>query len=330
MQIFEQESDNKVLKELHIFKKLYPTGVVVIYWPTATGKSSLSLRLATHFQIHKDKTIGNIEVISADSRQVYRFMDIGTDKVSWDLRTKVPHHLIDIIEPDADYTAHQWQQDTKKICSDILSRWNLPIIVWGTWLYIDTIYKNFNLPADVKPNRARRHELEQLNNQSPGYARNILHRIDPDTAIELHPSNIRYIIRAIEIYETTGIPKSIIAQEHPVEHPLLMISLSRSIEQTNTLIKTRVIEMINQWLIEEVKSLLSKWYSSELQSMNGIGYRQTVAWLRENSNDKNLLIDSISLATTQFSKRQRTRFRRYKKDAQEHPKYQVRYLDIDL
>ena len=235
-------------------RERHPDLVVIIYGPTATGKSGLSLRLADLFAKEK---IG-LEIISADSRQVYRYMDIGTDKISQEDRDRIPHYGIDVVNPDEEYTAHQRQQDTKKWLSDILGSENIPVIVGGTGLYIDTIYKNFNLPQDVKANRERRAELDELELQDPGYLRNYLHEIDPDTAVEFHPKNTRYIIRAIEIYEQTGIPKSIIAQEHPVDQPLLMISLNRNRDITTQFIRTRVEEMINRGLIIEVQSLLSQ------------------------------------------------------------------------
>jgi tRNA dimethylallyltransferase len=342
---------------------------VIIYWPTATGKSWLSLRLADLFT--KDSWSspewqGKVEIISADSRQVYRYMDIGTDKISQVDRDRIPHHLIDIINPDGEYTAHQRQQDTKKLISDIHQRGNIPMIVWGTGLYIDTIYKNFSLPPDIKANRKRREEIEAFDKVSPGYARDLLNQIDPDTAAEFHPANIRYIIRAIEIYEQTGIPKSVLAQEHPVDQPILMISLTRDTETANTLIRKRVQEMLENWLIEEVQWLLEKGYSSDLQSMNGIGYRQTVEWLLRHPallhevakrsaltcvaketeskdlpqqtgslvprDDANLidLINSIALASVQYAHRQRTRFRRYKKDSLNSPKENVFYMEIEM
>lgn len=329
--------EQQLFEQIVSLRQQYPDLVVVIYWPTATGKSWLSLRLADVFAKHNQW----VEIISADSRQVYKYMDIGTDKISQADRNKIVHYGIDVIEPDGVYTAHQRQQDTKKQISDIQSRWCIPFIVGGTGLYIDTIYKNFNLPQDVKANRERRAELDMLEQREPWYCRNLLNSFDPDTAAEFHPKNTRYIQRAIEIYEQTGIPKSILAREHPVDHPLLMISLTRDSEAANRLIHHRVEEMIERWLIGEVQCLLDKWYSPDLQSMNGIGYRQTVEWLKvegwrlkvgelyEPYNFKDL-INSISLASVQYAKRQRTRFRRYEKDALENPKDNVIYMKIEL
>lgn len=144
-------------------RETHPDLVVIIYGPTATGKSGLSLRLADLFA----KENAGVEIISADSRQVYKYMDIGTDKISKEDRERVPHFGIDLVNPDGEYSAHQRQQDTKKRISDIHGRGNLPVIVGGTGLYIDTIYKNFNLPQDVKANRERRAELDALEEKDP-------------------------------------------------------------------------------------------------------------------------------------------------------------------
>lgn len=353
--------EQQIFEQIQLLRAQYPDLVVVIYGPTATGKSWLSLRLADLFA-NLSLTRGNegvkVEIISADSRQVYRYMDIGTDKISQVDRERVPHYGIDLVDPDEEYTAHRRQQDTKKWISDIQSRGNLPIIVWGTGLYIDTIYKNFSLPPDVKANRERRSELDEFEQRQPWYCRNFLNTFDPDTAAEFHPKNTRYIQRAIEIYEQTGIPKSVLVRENPVDHPLLMISLTRDSDVANILIHRRVEEMIERGLVQEVQWLLERWYSPALQSMNGIGYRQTVDWLTPSlsrrvgedqihewfpsipppgyffqgtlTKGEETLITSITLATVQYAKRQRTRFRRYQKDALESPKENVIYMEIEL
>lgn len=331
----DKNTDIALYDKILDFKNRYPDGVIIIYGPTATGKSSLSLRLADSFAKNWQK----VEIISADSRQVYKYMDIGTDKISLEDRQKVQHHIIDIINPDGEYTANQRQQDTKKLCSDIIARGNIPMIVGWTGLYIDTIYKNFSLPPEVKANRERRTEIEERNKKEPWYARNLLHANDPDTASEFHPANIRYIIRAIEIFEQTGIPKSVLAKEHPVDKPLLMISLRRPTEIANKLISRRVEQMIEQGLVDEVKSLLQRWYSPNLQSMSGIGYRQTIEvlgdkfWVLSKEELKtynSTLITSITLASVQYAQKQRTWFRRYEKDALNAPKDRVEYIQVDL
>lgn len=340
--------EQQLFEQITELRQKHPDLVVIIYWPTATGKSGLSLRLADLFATQNQW----VEIISADSRQVYKDMTIGTDKISEADRERVPHYSIDLIDPDGKYTAHQRQTDTKKRISDIQSRGHIPFIVGGTGLYIDTIYKNFSLPPDVQANRERRAALDDLEQKQPWYCRALLNSFDPVTAAEFHPKNTRYIQRAIEIYEQTGIPKSVLVQENPVDHPLLMISLTRDVETANQLIHTRVEEMIERGLIAEVQWLLDRGYNPDLQAMNGIGYRQTVEWLLRHpewseTESKDLvynrippqgrddaifttLINSITLASVQYAKRQRTRFRRYEKDAREHPKDSVFYMQIDM
>jgi tRNA A37 N6-isopentenylltransferase MiaA len=155
--------EQSIIDEIVTLRASHPDLIVIIYGPTATGKSGLSLRLADLFS----KQNQGVEIISADSRQVYRSMDIGTDKISREDRQRVPHYAIDIIDPDDEYTAHQRQTDTRKWCTDILGRGDIPMIVGGTGLYIDTVYKNFSLPPDVKADRKRRTELDRLEAENP-------------------------------------------------------------------------------------------------------------------------------------------------------------------
>ena len=175
------------------FKDKNPDRVVIIWWATATGKSRLSVELSDFF---------DMEVISSDSRQIFRKMDIGTDKISKEIREKIPHHQIDIVDPDQTYTAGEWKDDVDKEVDDILSRWKFPFIVWWTGLYIDTIYKNFSMP-ECAPDYALRNELEKKEAEEPWYVHKELTRIDPEEAAKLHPNSTRYIIRALEIYYKT-------------------------------------------------------------------------------------------------------------------------------
>lgn len=158
MQDLESFLMKNLLPLLMTYKNNSPDTVFIIYGPTATGKTSLSLILADFL---------NAEIISADSRQIYTGMNIGTDKVDADSRQKISHWGIDIIPPDQLYTARQWQTDAKQRVADIQSRNRTAMIVGGTGLYIDTIYRNMSMPPDVPPQRERRYELEALEQQQP-------------------------------------------------------------------------------------------------------------------------------------------------------------------
>lgn len=143
-----------------------------------------------------------MEVISSDSRQIFRGMDIGTDKIPADIRGKIPHHQIDIVNPDENYTAGQRKESADKQMDAILSRRKVPFIVGGTGLYIDTIYKNFSMP-ECPPDPILRAELEQKEVEESGFLHRELSRIDPEEAQKLHPNSTRYLIRALEIYHKT-------------------------------------------------------------------------------------------------------------------------------
>ena len=216
------------------FHQNNPQGVVIIRGATATGKSALSIELAEKFPV---------EIISADSRQIFRDMNIGTDKVSKEVREKVAHHQIDIIDPDGFYTAGQWKADVQKLIPEIQSRGNIPLIVGGTGLYIDTIYKNFLMP-EVEPDFPLREKWYAEEEAEPGILRQRLHKVDPEEAAKHHPNSTRYIVRALEIFEKTGVMKSDSATEQPVQRPLLMIGLWREKEDTNRRINARIKEML--------------------------------------------------------------------------------------
>jgi len=255
-----------------------------------------------------------VEIIWADSRQLFCGMDIGTDKISKEIREKIPHHQVDIITPDQHYTAGQRQNDTEKIIAEIQSRWHIPLIVGWTGLYIDTIYKNFSMP-ELPPNPSLREELYAKEAAKPWCLRNELFRIDPMEANKHHMNSLRYIIRALEIYYTSGKTKTESFTANPPKWPILMIWLRRSKEETNKRINKRIHEMFDEWLVEEVQWLLDQWYNPDLQSMQGIGYKEVVQYIHKEIN-KDKCEELMKRNTHYLAKKQRTRFRRYIADAQ--------------
>ncbi len=305
--------------DIENFLQQYPHGIVVFWWATATGKSNLSIEFArTHA----------CEIISSDSRQVFRHMNIGTDKISEEILKEIPHHQIDIVEPDWFYTAWTWKKDVCALIPAIQARWKLPLIVWGTGLYIDTLYKNYSVP-EVSADFELRAKRDQEELEEPWILRKRLHAIDPTEALKHHPNSSRYIIRALEIHEKTGLTKTDAAKEQPVQWPMLMIGLWRNREDTNKRIASRVGTMIDSWLIDEVKWLLAQWYTPELQAMQGIWYKETISYLAwELSRER--LEEQIIIHTQQYAKRQRTRFRRYIDDAKNNPKQGVVYKVYEL
>ena len=297
-----------------------PNWIVIIRWATATGKSRLSVELSKFF---------DVEIISSDSRQIFREMNIWTDKVSQEILDKIPHHQINIVNPDESYTAWQWQKDVKKQIKEIQSRWKLPMIVWGTGLYIDTIYKNFQMP-EIWPDFEFRKKMFDLEEKNPWFLHNELEMIDPEEAKKIHPKSTRYLVRALEIFHSSGKTKTESFLEKEVDQPILMIWIRREKDETNKLINTRIKEMIKSGLVDEVKWLLNKWFAPTLQSMQGIWYKEVI-WYLEWKYDINEMEKLLQQNTQRLAKRQRTRFRRYIADEKENPKknvtYKVWYLD---
>lgn len=292
----------------------YPQGVVVLWWATTTWKTALSLALSEFF---------SCEIISADSRQVYIGMDIGTDKVSPADQERVPHHGLDLVTPEVTYTAGQRKSMVEEVVPKIHARGALPVIVWGTWLYIDMIYKNFSLP-NIPPQNALREELYAREAAEPGWLHQELQRLDPDEAYKHHPNSLPYLVRALEICLVTGEKKSDIVREQPVARPLLMYGLWREKEATNRRINKRIVDMIDLGLIDEVRGLLDAGYGADAVAMQGIGYKEIVAYLMgEVSLDK--AIEQLKRNTHYLWKKQRTWMRRYLTDARVAPKDRVTY-----
>lgn len=301
------------------FKSQNNDGIVIIRWATATGKSRLSVELSEFF---------DIEVISSDSRQIFRKMDIGTDKISTEIRKKIPHHQIDIVDPDETYTAGQWKEDADHQVDEILAREKFPFIVGGTGLYIDIIYKNFSLP-ECPPDYVLRSELEEKEKQNPWFLHYELSKIDPEEAGKLHPNSTRYLIRALEIYKKTWITKTAGYIQQAVRHPILMLGLRRDKETTNHLINARIKEMFKNWLIEEVDHLLKEGYPPTLQSMQGIGYKEVIGYLQGQYNYEKME-EFLKRNTHHLAKKQRTWFRRYIAEGKQAPKAWVDYKVWEL
>ena len=301
------------------FLENFSDWTIIIRWATATWKSKLSLLLSDFFPV---------EIISADSRQIFRGMDIWTDKVPLEYREKIPHYQIDIVNPDETYTAWQRKYDVENEVEEILSHKKHPIIVWWTWLYIDTIYKNFQMP-ECAPNYEYRKQLQEKEDSESWYVYKLLQEIDPEEASKLHPNATRYIIRALEIYHETWKTKTELFLHQQVKHPLLMLWLWREKEETNMRINARIKEMLKIWLVDEVKWLLDKWYSSDLQSMQWIGYKEVVEYIQW-EYDYDTMEEFLRKNTHYLAKKQRTRFRRYIAEWIQSPRdnvqYKVRYL----
>jgi len=310
----------KELKDkIEEFLEKNPNGVVFFVWPTASWKTQLSL-----------DTINagiDAEIINSDSRQIYKYMDIWTDKVSKEIREEIPHHLMDIINPNELFTAWDWKKLALEKVEEIQKKWKIPFIVGWTGLYTDTIYKNYSLP-DAKPDFKFREKLYKQEEENSGILWEKLNEIDPKEASKLHPHSVRYIVRALEIYEKTGKPKSEVCYEQEVPFPILMVIKRAEKEVANPKINKRVKEMFENGLVEEVENLLKMWYTEKDQWMQGIGYKEVVPYIK-GEYDRGKAIELVKKNTHYYAKKQRTFFRRYIQDMRANPKKNVYYIFID-
>ena len=242
--------------------------LIVIIGPTATGKSQLALKLAQRF---------SAAIVSADSRQVYRLMDIGTAKPSPEELSLVSHHLIDIINPDEDFSLARYQKMTYQKIADIQQRGKLPFLVGGRGLYVWAVVEGWQIP-EVAPDLEFRQRLK--GRAAQGEADELyreLARIAPDAAGKIDSRNVRRVIRALEVAQS-GTARPQLKKVAPTFQTLI-IGLTAERKELYRRIDQRVDEMIGQGLVDEVKSLLDKGYTLDLPSMSGIGYKQICLYL---------------------------------------------------
>jgi len=240
--------------------------LIAILGPTAVGKSALALHLAQEWRG---------EIVSADSRQVYRGMDIGTAKPSAAEQQLVPHHLIDLVNPGEPFTLAEFQRLAYAAIARIHARGNLPLLVGGTGLYVRAVLEGLTIPR-VAPNLERRRELEHAE-AAVLYAR--LQQLDPRAAAKIDPRNKRRVIRALEVCESAGLPISELQKLNAPNYRVLRIGLTMPRAELYNRINARVDQMIASGLIDEVRALLAHGYSTHLPAMSGFGYRQIAAHL---------------------------------------------------
>lgn len=239
--------------------------LVAIVGPTAIGKSRLAFRLALDF---------GAEIVSADSRQVYRYMDIGTNKPTLEEQKSIPHHLIDVVNPDEDFNLADYLHMACKVIEGIQQRGKLPLLVGGSGLYVWSIIEGWEIP-NVPPNQDLRRELEIKASEQGSHALyQQLCEVDPIATAKIDPHNIRRIIRALEIYQLSGQSPSLVRRKEAPDFPVLIIGLTAERSALYHKIDQRVDKMISRGLIEEVKELMHKGYNLSLPSMSGIGYKQ--------------------------------------------------------
>ena len=241
--------------------------LLAVVGPTGVGKSRLSLSLARDF---------GGEIVSADSRQIYRYMDIGTAKPTREELSLIPHHLIDVVNPDEDFSLAQYQKLAYEAIADVQKRGKLPILVGGSGLYVWAVLEGLQIPK-VAPDLELRRNLEGRGS-SELYAE--LGKVDPVAAQKIDPRNVRRIIRALEVYKGAEVPVSRLQLKAKPIFNTLILGLTADRAELYRRIDLRVDEMIRLGLPNEVKGLVEKGYSFNLPAMSGIGYKQVGMYLR--------------------------------------------------
>lgn len=289
------------MKKLAFFLKSAKKPLIVILGPTASGKTALSLKLAHGF---------NGEIISTDSRQIYKGMEISTDAILPSQREKIPHHMIGITTPDKTLTLAEFKEIALKKISGIHKKVHIPILVGGTGLYISSIIESYKVPK-VPPDTKLRNRLEkEAREKGKDYVYKKLKKLDPKIAATIHPNNLRYVIRAIEINLSTGKNKVDKKSTSPFDVFLIGISWPREIIYKR--VEKRVDQQIARGLVDEVKKLLKKGYDENLPAMSSLGVKEIIPYIK----GKMSLEDCVKILkqnTRHYAKRQMTWFRRYDK-----------------
>lgn len=277
--------------------------LVVIVGPTAVGKTRLSLDLADRFKG---------EIISADSMQIYRGMDIGTAKVSKDEMRGIPHHLLDFVDPQQEFSVADYQELAEKKIKEIQAREKIPFMVGGTGLYIRAVLKGFVFPPmdiDYDWRQKKAEEAEKFGSEKLHHE---LERIDPELAKKIHPNDIKRIIRGLEVYYQTGKKASYfrqLAKNRGEKYRTLKIGLERDRDELYERIEIRVDRMLEGGLVEEVKKLMAQGCHEGMTSMQGLGYKEILGYLKgEYSLEKARYL--LKRNTRHYAKRQLTWFKK--------------------
>ncbi|MGQ9489726.1 MAG: tRNA (adenosine(37)-N6)-dimethylallyltransferase MiaA [Anaerolineae bacterium] len=247
------------------------SSLLVIVGPTAVGKTALSLHLA--------RALGG-EIVSADSRQIYRSMDIGTAKATPEERALVPHHLLDVVDPDQVLTLAEYQRLAYAAIADILARGRLPLLVGGTGQYVRAVTEGWRIP-EVAPQHDLRAALEA---DAAAEGAEALHArlaaLDPAAAARIDPRNVRRVIRALEVCLVTGRPITVLQAKQPPPYRFVQLGVTRPRAELYARIDARVDRMLEAGLVDEVRRLAEAGYRWDLPAMTGLGYRQIGQCLR--------------------------------------------------
>ncbi len=276
--------------------------ILVIVGPTAVGKTYVSIELAKKF---------NTEIISADSMQVYKYMDIGTAKVTKEEACGIKHHMIDLVEPDEDFSVSEFQKIAEKHIDEIHNKGKLPIIIGGSGLYLNSLLYDLDFGTVKSDEKVKKYYTDYHKEHGTDKLYELLLNIDPKACEKIHKNNVKRVIRALEVCHITGKKFSDMStdiRKPSNKYDFKIIGLEMDRELLYQRINKRVDIMIENGLIDEVKALLDKGYTMDLSSMRGIGYKEIVEYL-EGKVSLEEAIETLKQNTRHFAKRQFTWFK---------------------
>lgn len=273
--------------------------LIVLTGPTSIGKTGLAVEMALAL---------GAEIIGADSRQVYKHMDIGTAKPTTSDRERVPHHLIDFLDPADQLTLARYQQMVYNLVDQLHMQGKVPMLVGGTGQYVTAVVEGWSIP-EVPPNVALRKELETYAEE---YGKQALYdrlqKIDPNAAVKIHPNNVRRVVRSLEVCIETGERISVLQQKKPPPYRILELGLRMERQYIHERADRRVDQMIQRGFLAEVQQLLAMGYDRNLPSMSGLGYVELVRHILDDLPLEQAVHDT-KIATHQYIRRQLTWFR---------------------
>lgn len=283
--------------------------LILIAGPTAIGKSAVAIEVASLIRG---------EIISADSVQVYKGMDIGSGKITADESRAsngrvIRHHLLSILSPDEEFSVALFKKEAEKLIPEIIGRGNVPILVGGTGLYIEAIIDPYKFPQIAGDEELRAKLNKQAITMGKNYLHNKLLEVDPISADKIHPNDLKRVIRALEVFYLTGVPISAAGSRSPGNkidrYNLTYLGLEADRGYIYERINQRVDRMLKQGLVEEVARLLAEGFDPKLSALQSLGYRQIIGYLHGDLSLE-IAIDSIKRDTRRYAKRQLTWFKR--------------------
>lgn len=276
--------------------------IIAVVGPTASGKTALAIEIAKKV---------NGEIVSCDSMQIYKYMNIGTAKPTKDEQDEVKHHMIDFVEPSENYSVAEFTQRARTCIEDIIARGKVPVLAGGTGLYSDSIIENVVFPDIGEDPNYREEMLEMAELCGNEAVHKLLAEKDPQAALKIHPNNVRRVVRALEVCHLTGRTFTVINAEarHELVYDALIFGIDVERELLYDRINKRVDKMFHEGLMEEVQELMRMGVDRDSTAMQAIGYKELVDYF-EGKTDFGSAVEKIKMESRRYAKRQLTWFRR--------------------